>query len=576
ALAIAAFYDAALLHGGYRHLRQGIRFVPRDELVFLLWYAVWGGLAMACLGVATFRLVGARLARVFDRCTERPEHVLVLLALPLFIAVLALRTYVLGGEPIADDELVYELSARNLALGKLTSVPPIDPDFLRNQFVVIDAARWHGKYPIGHSLLLAPFELLGRVDLLGALLALGCLAATYAVARRLVGIRGAFAASLLLAVSPHFLLTHATLLSQTSSSLLILLAVLASLRHDETQAARWLVLMGAALGFGVLVRPMPSVLVAIVLVVEKAWRSGSASRALKQAVWWLVPLASFGALFMWVNYVQSGSPWSSGYKEWHQGVFGMFQNIQGELTNSLGGALVRENAWLLGWPWSLLFVPFARLPRKAALCWGMIATGVAYRALVPKTVVASTGPVYITELVPWLCITTVAGMQHMHRWLLKVEILDAPARLASLAVAGCTVAACAFWPIEVRELARGASAREEVKRALFDEGASRALVFSDALVDPAASVSWAYYAPNPWPDLRDDILHLRVPPGPSGMQRALTLWRERFADRPAFLYVPAQERGTLCKLDADHPNSCAALRATAASYAPAEAGDATP
>ncbi|HEY6881436.1 MAG TPA: glycosyltransferase family 39 protein [Polyangiales bacterium] len=573
ALAIGAFYDAAQLHGNYRHLRHGLSFVPRDELAFLLWYGWWGGLAMLSLGVAIYRLLGARLVLAFDRCATRPVHVLVLLALPVFVGVLALRAYVLGGEPVADDELVYEFSARNLVLGKLTSVPPIDPDFLRNQFIVIDGRRWHGKYPLGHSLLLAPFELLGRVDLLGGSLALANLAATYAVARRLIGERAGFAASLLLAVSPHFLLTHATLLSQTSSSLLTLLAVLASLRHDETQAARWLVLMGAVLGLGVCTRPMPLLLVAVVLIAERVWHAGSTSVALRQGLYWGAPLAAFAALFLWVNYVQSESPWSSGHKEWHQGALGTFQNIQGELTNSLGGALVRENAWLFGWPWSLLFVPFARLPRKAALAWGIVATGLVYRLVVPKTVVASTGPIYITELVPWLCITSVSGMQRVHGLLIKLELPAARERVAALAAAGFVVAGCTFWPIETRELVRGARAREGVKRALLDQGTSRALVFCDTVIDPTSFASWAYFAPNPWPDLRDDVLYLRVPPGTDGMPRALRLWQDRFPDRPAFLYVPSRGYGTMCRLDAHRPGTCAGLRSQAIVESPAETQD---
>jgi Dolichyl-phosphate-mannose-protein mannosyltransferase len=547
-LALYAFFDAALLHGGYRHMREGIRFVPMAELVFLFWYLVWGGLAMGALAAGAYLLAGRSLLGLFERVRQRSAETLVLLALPMFVGILALRSYVLAGEPVADDELVYELTARNISLGKLTSVPPIDPDFLRNQFVLVDAQRWHGKYPVGHSLLLAPFELLGRVDLLAPLLALASLALTYALARRFVGARAAVVPPLLLALSPHFLLTHATLLSQTTSCMLVLLAVFASLRHAESGQARWLWLMGSALGFGLLTRPLPVALVALVVIAEKL--ATSRGRLLRDAVSWGAPLALCTCAFLAVNFVQSGSPWSNGYKEFHNGVFGMFQNIQGELPNSLGGALVRENAWLFGWPCSLLFVPFARVERKRALLWGTIAAVYLYRALVPKTVVASTGPIYVTELLPWLCIASAAGMQRVLVLLHKLEVSEATSRLAALVLAGFVVSAVAFVPIELRELARGARARDEVKRALFDEGVSRALVFCDQLVAEGPAVSWAYYAPNPWPDLRDDVLYLRIPQGTDGPERALELWRTRFADRPAFVYRPFQERGSLQKL---HP-----------------------
>ncbi|MET0389355.1 MAG: hypothetical protein ABW321_25500, partial [Polyangiales bacterium] len=171
ACAIAAFYDAAELHGGYQHSREGIRYVPQGELVFLLWYLVWGGLAVACFACALYAFGGARWVRVYDVLARRATETLVILALPLFLGVIGLRHWLLLDQPVSDDEPAYQLTARLLALGHVTQVPPLDAEFLRNQFVVIDAQRWHGKYPIGHSLLLAPFELLGRADLLGALLA---------------------------------------------------------------------------------------------------------------------------------------------------------------------------------------------------------------------------------------------------------------------------------------------------------------------------------------------------------------------------------------------------------------------
>ncbi|MET0388241.1 MAG: glycosyltransferase family 39 protein, partial [Polyangiales bacterium] len=367
--------------------------------------------------------------------------------------------------------------------------------------------------------------------------------------------RGALLAVLLLAVSPHFLLTHATLLSQTTSCLCTLLAVHASLLHAETGRVRWLWWMGVTLGFGVLTRPLPMLLVAAVVGVDKlaepfVTHSPRASRlAARQALHWLAPLGSFAGLFLLTNYLQSGNPWTSGYHELH-GSFGMFQNIDGELTNSLGGALVRENAWLFGWPCSLLFVPFARgrVRTKALLFWAVVGTGVVYRALVPKTVVATTGPVYVTELVPWLCIASVAGLQQVAALLQRVHVADAPARLASLAAAGCIVAAAAFAPVQARELQRSAFPRDDVANSVREQAKGKAVVFCEGLVGPNSGLSWAYYAPNPWPDLRDDVLYLRIPRGPDGARRLFQLWRTQLTDRAAFVFVPNQQAGDLRKL----------------------------
>lgn len=547
-LCLAAFHDSAALNGDYHHVRAGVSFVPMGELVFLFWYLSWGGLAMVLAAHGIYLLASGWLSEKLALLAQRADETLVIAALPLFAGILALRYRVLGSEPVADDELVYELTAKNLALGRLTSVPPIDVDFLRNQFVIIDAQRWHGKYPIGHSLLLAPFELLDRVDLLGACLALASMALTYALARRFVGPRAALWPPLLLALSPHFLLTHATLMSQTTSCMLALLAAYASVRHGESGELRWLLLMGGALGFGILTRPLPGLLIAAVIAADKAWEHASEPRrALREGLVWGAPVLLFGLLFLLVNHAQSARGVGAGYTEVHSGL-GAFENVRGELPNSLGGALVRENAWLFGWPCSLLFVPFARLERALKLAWGIIFAVLLYRVLVPKTVVASTGPIYMTEMLPWLCIVSVAGMRRAVVVLGQLELRDGPVRVAALAVAGFLISASAFMPVQLRELARGARARDEVKRALFNEGTTRALVFCNMLVDTTQNLSWAYFPPSPWPDLRDDVLYLRIPPGPDGPARAMDLWRTRFSDRDAFVYRPFQDRGALLRL----------------------------
>ena len=552
-LLVAAFFDAATLHGGYSLPRSGMSSVPREELAFLFWYLLWGTLAVAALAAA-FHARGARsLVSMYERVAPYPRECIVCAALLVFTLVLGLRHYLLLAQPIADDELVYELTAKNLALGRLTSVPPLDPVFLQNQFVIVDAQHWHGMYPIGHSALLAPFELLGRADLLGALLAVCSLALTFAVGRRFVGERVALFGALLLACSPHFLLTHATLLSQTTSSACMLLAALATLRHRETRAARWLVLLGFSLGFGILARPFPSLLVAAVLLLDKgvelAREPGALSGKALSCLSCLLPLALVFASLLLTNLRQSGSPWTSGYHSAH-GELGMFENIDGELTNSVGGAIVRENAWLLGWPCSFVFLAFARVKTFPRLFWSLVLTGLVYRLMVPKTVVATTGPVYVTELVPWLCLASAAGASRVMALLSKLELSAPRERVAAIIAAAFVIALVTFVPVQFRAIHRSASAREQVFQQIRDEGISRALIFGDLLVAPESGLSWAYGPPNPWPDLRDELLFLRVPAVPEGLDQAWTLWRSKFSDRPALLLVPAAQGVGLIRLDA--------------------------
>jgi hypothetical protein len=549
ALSLAAFYDASTLHGRYEIQRFGVSAVPRDELAFLFWYLVWGSLAVVALGLAFRGRPESLFLRTYLAAAQRPRECVAGLCLLVFAAILVLRHTLLLGQPIADDELTYELSARNLALGRITGRPELNPEFLKNIFVLVDAHRWHGKYPLGHSLLLAPFELLDRVDLLGALLAVGSLLATFAVSRRFVGERAAFLATVLLAISPHFVLTHATLFSQTTSTLCMLLAAYTSLRHRETGAHRWLVALGLSLGFGIFTRPFPGLLIALVLTVDKLIALVRARPKLRSLTLDVAALGGpFGAmlaLFVGTNYLQSGSLFTSGYHDVH-GSLGMFSNHNGELTNSVGGALVRENAWLFGWPCSLCLLFFARVNRWPVLFWSLISTGIAYRLMVPKTVVATTGPIYVTELVPWLCMASASGASRLVELLARLGVAAARERLAGFVVAACLVGMVAFAPVEARAIYRGALARDDVFQQLREAGVSRALVFGRLQVAPDSGASWAYFPPNPWPDLRDDILFLRVPARPDGLQLAWKLWRTRYADRPALL-MTAKKTGVLLK-----------------------------
>jgi len=538
-LALAALFDAAAIHGGYKLPYQGVRHVPQLELVFYLWYAVWGGIAVVCFAGALYETFAQRLVAWFKRCASQPRPWLVLSGLAAFVSALVFRHAVLLEQPIADDELVYQFSARSLSLGRLTGPPPLDASFLQNTFMIVDAGHWHGKYPLGHALLLAPFENIGRSDLMGPLLAMASIALTYFVALRFVGAAPALLAVCLLVCSPHFVWTHATLMSQTTSGLLMLLAVFAFLRHAETSQRRWLVLMGASLGYGILTRPLPGVLITAVVLgaqLQAAFaRERSPRRMLREASAWLPGLLLFVSLVPLTNYLQSGSPWTTGYREVHA-TYGAFQNFDGELTNSLGGALVRENVWLFGWPCSLLFVPFARLQRLRVFFWLLVATTLVYRMIVPKTVVTTTGPIYVTEVVPFLCMASAAGVAHAVVLLRRLGDASAERRVAAVVGASFIVAALGFARVELPAIYDGAQARIQIEELLHGGRIERAVVFGGYAVMPTSGRTWATAFPNPWPDLRDEILYLRVPAAPDGFERAHKLWRERFSDRPALVY----------------------------------------
>ena len=90
--------------------------------------------------------------------------------------------------------------------------------------------------------------------------------------------------------------------------------------------------------------------------------------------------------------------------------------------------------------------------------------------------------------------------------------------------------------MELRELSRSGRVWQTANELLERAKAGRALVFADRMVHLPNADSWAYFPPNPSPDLDDPTIFVRTPKGVDGSQRALEFWRRRFPDRSAWLF----------------------------------------
>ena len=496
---------------------------------------------MAALGAALGRttLPAALLTRL-SAWRVPPARVVLALALGAIAHAWIVRHAVLLDAPITDDESVYDFIAQTLARGRVTNPLPPEPERYATQFVVMNEGGWYGKYPIGHGLVIALVGLTQRVDLVGPLLASLSLWLTWQLGRRLFGERRALLGVGLLALSPHFVFTHATRLSQTTSGATLLAALLGAYELTRGGGWRWGALTGGALAFGVLARPMPGlpIAAAILGVLALSGRTAHlpgtqripASRLLGTAA-----LAGLGAAaVLATNAAQAGAALRSGYVVAHGGHgFGAFGG--GTLTNSIGGALVRENAWLFGWPFSLLLALFGRPRRGAALYVAALAAELSYRVLVPKTVLTLTGPIYVTETVPLLALGSADGAVRLADWLARAGVAEARARLLGVVAAAFAVAACTFIPIQLKTLHRAGTVHDAFRESLAAIGARHhALVFCDTVVDIRAHITWAYYPPPPSPDLDDDVLFVR--PDPDGNEDAdRAFWLRRHPDREAFV-----------------------------------------
>lgn len=535
-----AFDQLASRYEGFLLPQVGVTFVPERELAFYAYYSLCGLVGLGCIAqlLASFR-TPALLTPLAEACVRRTAPTLVVIALWVFGASALFRGYVLEGQAIADDEATYLFIARTLLEGRLINPVPEDAEFFRNQFIVLNEHGWYGKYPIGHPLVLALAELLHLRELIVPLMAALCVPLTFALGRRWFGPGRALLATALLCVSPQFIGTAGTLLSQPTAGLLLLVGVWLALWAAESGRILLAIFAGLAFGFGVLVRPMPGVLFAAVAVIwslhgvraaEPAQRTAALARALSLTLGCIAG----GCAVLVVNYAQSGDAFTSGYHQVNESVR-VFHNLNADLANSLFGALLRENFWLLGVPGCLVPVLFARPRRWAALFWGMVAAELAYRLIVPKTVVATTGPIYLAEIVPLLLLAVVDGWARSSERL-RWDGVAVQSRALPLLAAVMLVAASMFWPVQWRTLRRAVETRALLPRALEQAGAERALVFADAFVNTASVATWAYFSDNPSPDFSDDVVYVRVPK--RDVARSIReFWLRRFADRRAFLWT---------------------------------------
>lgn len=540
-VAIAAFFDAG---AAYRYFRLsfglGTTNIHISEINFYVWYALFGGLAALFLALAVARTaLTEALARLllllFSSRWFLPAAMLLLVG-----EIVLFQRLVLELAPIADDEATYVFIARTLLGGHLVNPPPGDPEFFANQFVISNGSGWYGKYPIGHPLLLAAGEALGCRRLVVPAVTAGVLAATYFAGRKLFGRNQAALAVAFLLLSPQFVLTGATELSQPASALFEMLALCFLLRAEDRGDLASAALSGACLGAGILVRPLPGVLLVPVAALALLVRAAApVRRRALEALALVAPVALAAAVLFAVNAIQTGDPARSGYHVAHAGGsgltgLGIFQTSPGVISTSLGGALLRQSFWLFGWPLGLAAVAFARPKRSSLALFGFIAAVYAYRIIVPKTVVATTGPIYVYEAVPLLALACANGVVGLARRFAESPSPAARRLIPALTVAGFAVAAVTFVPTELGEIGRSSTLWRSAYVLLDQAHAGRALVFGDAMLDRRSDVTWAYCPPNPSPTLDDEVVFLRAPKDRAAAARAVELWHGRFAGRTAW------------------------------------------
>jgi hypothetical protein len=539
-LSVVFFHTTGNWYQNYWIAAAGLYHIHLSELAFYAWYSMFGMVTILSLTALLVRLqFSDKLFAVFQKLWERPQLLLGLVMGFVLVDILLFQAVVMMYEPVCDDELTYRFIAQTLLQGGVTNPLPAEPAFFKNVFVLTTTTGWYGKYPIGHPLMLAVGEVVGLRFLVPPLLSLGSLWLTVQLGHLLfedkrIGLLGA----VLLGVSPYFVLTGGTELSQVSSTFFVLLGLWSLLKLEQSKHLGWGLLSGLVWGFVVFVRPMPGVLFlpVVALYVLLGFQGVTGKERIRALLAGLAPLVVMGVLFLLVNRFQTGSPLKTGYQQVHGNHYLDLSAHLSNIASSVSSALLRQNFWLLGVPFSLLFVLFVRHRRPLWLVWGVFAAEYGYRILYPKTVVATTGPVYVAEMTPLLALLTACGLFALKEWLERWKYPTPLKLLQSLVLAMVVTSMCLFVPVQLRSLHAGALKRQTLMKLLEPRLYQDALVFVNKMVQADALATWAYTPPNPHPKLKERVIFVRLQFGLDGAKRSIAFWKKRFPKRAAWVF----------------------------------------
>jgi hypothetical protein len=162
----------------------------------------------------------------------------------------------------------------------------------------------------------------------------------------------------------------------------------------------------------------------------------------------------------------------------------------------------------------------------------MVAAEVVYRFISPKAGIGGVGPIYVFEIVPFLCLLSAEGARRFASGQWRLPLAN-PRGASCLMVAAATVGLTMFLPVKLADLGRMAAAQRVLPRLIERQGLHHALVFAQFAVPPSLMRSWAYFPRFNSPQLDDDVLYVRTHPDP---ETNLDFWRRSYPDRGAWFF----------------------------------------
>ncbi len=504
------------------------------------------------LGPALLCLAAAAATWKLRPPDSRLRRTLMIVALGVsLLTTAAVMARVLEGRAVIDDELVYRQQADLLADGRLTenTVPPWGWEVFTIWVKTADGFGATGKYLFGEPLIQIVGTWFGLPALLHLLLAPLALWAWYRVVEADAGRRVAFWATVLIAVSPMFILTNALALSHTTTLTCLILAGLGYQWACRQRPVAGALLCGTALGFGLTVRPQVVVPMGMVIGLTALYRLVRCRHWLATGA--LIASGSFWLLLiMLYNRALSGSPFKLPWYLFlpierfgfgHTGGVDFVYTPWGAIENLLVVA-VRFNGWWLGWPLSLgLILAWWLLgrPRQGADLW--LLGGAAIVLLnVPyySPGVSDTGPVYYFELLlPAAILGGHAITRALERW---------PRAVTAMLLVHFALGTSSFLWENVARLDRLVTTIHGPTDAVFEQIEPPALLIHENDWSESMRFGWVWSFPKRFRSDGDPVVTF-----PRGPGRFLPALLERFKGRECWYYrqLPPAGQGQLLRCE---------------------------
>jgi hypothetical protein len=339
--------------------------------------------------------------------------------------LLLLGRWLHAGIPYVVDSSAELFHARILQQGRFALTPPPLPEFFWLGNIYCGPGGWYSQYVPGHMLWLAITDLVGYAWGVNSLFGVGTLLLTWSLATRLYGLLVGNIATVLLFVSPFFLQMQSGFMSHGSAIFLLTFALWRLESIDRSR--RPLIaaaMLGIALGYATITRPLTGVGFLIPLVIWGAWRK--LPRLDRPVVALLCSFLAASIPMIWLlifNFGTYGDPFTNAYKvvnpDYTQYGFSAALPLLKGLSHTLNN-LYLLSLYLHGLPTgSFLLIAIllvAGRPRESdwlllALCGSLSLAYMPYHYQDHWY-----GPRFLYEALPMLCILSARGVEVILAW----------------------------------------------------------------------------------------------------------------------------------------------------------------